>query len=154
MSCHDVGRALNSVGAVVLGMYDKGRIPLEEARELLVATRLGVHWCDGNEYEAVDELSKNHCGHCLRKLEVGAPLYDVDDVSRDVPDRYRMYDHPELPIASGYLCPECFDRLLALHAGDPGAGPRERTYIEKTRGPQHWHAVADNESHLSVGFGW
>ena len=126
MSCHDVGRALNSVGAVVLGMYDKGRIPLEEARELLVATRLGVHWCDGNEYEAVDELSKNHCGHCLRKLEVGAPLYDVDDVSCDVPDRYRMYDHPELLIASGYLCPECFDRSRRLRREETAWSLRRR----------------------------
>lgn len=73
MSCHDVGRALNSVGAVVLGMYDKGRIPLEEARELLVATRLGVHWCDGNEYEAVDELSKTTADIACASWRSGHP---------------------------------------------------------------------------------
>lgn len=152
MSCHDVGRALNSVGKVILDMYDNDRIPLEEARELFIATRLGVYWCDGNEYEAAAQLEKNHCGHCLKKLDVGTPLYNIYSIPWNYPNRNRLDEHPEMPLASSCLCADCFDRLFELHTGDPQEGPRQRAYIEEHDEEKEWHAIADNDSRL--GFGW
>ena len=152
MSGHDVGRAMNSVGKVVLRLYDEGRLPLEEAREILIATKNGVHWCDGNEYEGTAQLSKNHCGHCLRKFDVGTPPYSIWDLTWGLPDRNRLDCHPEMPLASSYLCSECFDRLFELHTGDSEAGPRQRTTIEECVPVQDWHAIADEDSRL--GFGW
>lgn len=56
MSCHDIGRGMNSVVKVVLGLYDQEKFDRDTARLLFAACRKGVHWCDGNEDEAIASL--------------------------------------------------------------------------------------------------
>ena len=41
MSCHDIGRGMNSVVLVVLDLYDHGKMPLESARQVIKACREG-----------------------------------------------------------------------------------------------------------------
>lgn len=69
MSCHDIGRGMNSVIEVVIGLYDDGKISHESAGKIIKACRMGVHWCDGNEGEAIDTLAFTRCGVCLQKYQ-------------------------------------------------------------------------------------
>ena len=72
MSCHDIGRGMDSVAKIVAEMYINGEITKEVAFRLFYALRKGVHWCDGNEDEATVSISKMLCGHCLK-------VYGEDD---------------------------------------------------------------------------
>ena len=74
MSCHDIGRGLNSVVGVVITLYDEGKLDIETARTIIVACRKGVHWCDGNEDEAVMRLRTCRCGKCLKVVKKGEEL--------------------------------------------------------------------------------
>ena len=65
MSCHDIGHGLNTVSIKVLELYDEGKIDFTIAKDLLCTIEKGVHWCDGNEYEAVECLEGCRCGRCL-----------------------------------------------------------------------------------------
>ena len=67
MSCHDIGRGLSSVVKVILEKLDTGEISVDTARDLLYACRKGVHWCDGNENEAMIQMHQMRCGYCLKK---------------------------------------------------------------------------------------
>lgn len=66
MSCHDIGRGLSSVVKVILEKLDSGEISADTARDLLYACRKGVHWCDGNENEAMIQMHQMRCGYCLK----------------------------------------------------------------------------------------
>ena len=77
MSCHDIGRGMNSVVEVVIDMFDDGEITRAAAAKIIHAARKGVHWCDGNEYEAIDSIRMKRCGYCLRKMATGEPLWPL-----------------------------------------------------------------------------
>ena len=80
MSCHDIGRGMNSVVLVVLDLYDHGKMSLESARQVIKACREGTQWCDGNENEAVMCCCENRCGYCLERLKPGDALYCLYDI--------------------------------------------------------------------------
>lgn len=100
MSCHDIGRGMNHVAELIAEMYDAKEISKEVAVKLFRRLQTGVHFCDGNEYEAVRCIS-DRCGICLKKLNEGdviyPPYFDV------------MQEHPEA--ATAYLCEACILRL-------------------------------------------
>lgn len=121
MSCHDIGRGLNTVSMVVIDLYDHGEISVEAARKLLHQCRKGVHWCDGNEYEAVACCYENRCGYCLKKLEPGTPLLDLFSVIRFLYDLQDIAEYNKSRIIidcvekkAGYdfFCEDCLARLL------------------------------------------
>lgn len=126
MSCHDIGRGMNSVVEVAIDMYDDGELSLEAARKIIAAARKGVHWCDGNEYEAVDCIRECRCGRCLKKMAPGDSLYSVWRLSDAIPQKYSVLEMSSEPLASDAMCEECFDIVLGRHTGDPAAGPAER----------------------------
>lgn len=81
MSCHDIGRGMDSVAKVVASMYIKKEITKDVAIRLFKALRSGVNYCDGNEYEAVESLSELLCGCCLEQFtKTNAPLYIWDEL--------------------------------------------------------------------------
>ena len=67
MSCHNIGRGLNSVTEVVMELFFRGKISEEAMKKLVTACRKGVHWCDGNETEAIECIRDNYCGSLLVK---------------------------------------------------------------------------------------
>ena len=75
MSCHDIGRGMNSVVRVVIGLYDNEEISSDAAIRIIRACARGVNWCDGNSYEAVDYIRRCRCGKCLRMIPKGEKLY-------------------------------------------------------------------------------
>lgn len=113
MSCHDIGREMNSVAELISEMYDTGEISRETAVKIFRRLQRGVHWCDGNEYEAIACIS-DRCGICLKKLKKGEilypPYFDVKE------------EHPEA--ATNYLCEEC---MLKLY-GEEGKSETIRVY--------------------------
>lgn len=68
MSCHDIGRGMASVGEKVLRLYDARKYDEETAKQLLLATIMGVNYCDGNSYEAAASL-RCRCAQCLREVD-------------------------------------------------------------------------------------
>lgn len=79
MSCHDIGHGLNSVTEVVMEMYMNDKITKDVASRLFHALRAGVHWCDGNEYEATESLEGILCGRCLKVFEEGDDVVGILD---------------------------------------------------------------------------
>lgn len=129
MSCHDIGRGMNSVVDKVIVLLDDGYVSLEAARAIIAACRKGVYWCDGNEYEAVASIRRCRCGKCLKVIKEGKPLFSVWDLPYDFPDVGHILDKGEIVYATDGFCETCFDEVLADHCGDADAGPKMRKYI-------------------------
>ena len=149
MSCHDIGRGLNSVVRATITLRDEGKISSEAAKIIINHCKRGVHWCDGNESEATAYIRHCICGRCMKKVPKGEKLYSVEDVSYDVPDQYRLaYNN-----ATDCLCPECFDIGLNEWCKDMNAGARERAYIEKKLDPKYYTSTGEY-SDDNNGYDW
>lgn len=137
MSCHDIGRGMNSVVDKVIEMYDSEELTLEAAKKIIAQARKGVYWCDGNEWEAVASIRRCRCGRCLKKMTSGTPLYSVWDISgrKDILD-----EKPDEILASDGLCQKCFDIVVNRAFDDDEAGARERKYIEGRYCQEEWRA--------------
>lgn len=69
---------------------EEGRYDKETARQLLCACRKGVHWCDGNEEEAIEDvIDAGYCGLCMTKKEKISNIYDND---LKYPDNYKVFN--------------------------------------------------------------
>lgn len=147
MSCHNIGKGLNSVTRVVIEEYDSGNINLEGAKRILNECARAVNWCDGNVYEATDYIRRCRCGNCLKMVEKGEKLYSVWDVSKDVSNPDEITEHYTL--ASDGLCEECFDKILNEYCDNPDAAARERERIESYNDAKYYtsdgeHPYANN----------
>ncbi len=110
MSCHDIGRGMASVANVVIGLYEGNQIGKEAAVHLIRACRKGVHWCDGNEGEAVETVVKaGYCGLCFEKKESLSNVFDNDI---EYPGTYDVFDAYDDVAAHYHLCPECKQRVI------------------------------------------
>lgn len=114
MSCHDIGRGMNSVTIVVLNLYEEGLLSQKAAKDIIRACRKGVNWCDGNEDEAVEETrARGYCGLCFEKSDILMNVYDDD--SRVV---WRTYDDNDDIVVHQFICPKCRQRLIDGHLED------------------------------------
>ena len=129
MSCHDIGHGLNTVTALVMLLRDQGELSDTTAAKLLKKAKAAVHWCDGNEYEAVESIYGCYCGRCLRKMEPGQKLYDCLDIWDARWREKYPFSGPEIP-GGDAVCSDCLDALLLEVSGDPESGPRERKRME------------------------
>lgn len=143
MSCHDIGRGMNSVVKVVVELYDDGKIDKKAAMKIIRACKDGVNWCDGNDGEAIDYIRRCRCGKCFKMIPKGEKLYSVWDVSNEVPDKYKIDDRFELALDG--LCQDCFDIVLNEYCQDNNAGERERNYIEKDEDPKYFTSTGQYE---------
>lgn len=84
MSCHDIGRGMDSVTQVVAEMYINGEITKDVAYRLFRALQKGVHWCDGNEYEATASISNMLCGRCLKVYGENDDIIEAWDTIADL----------------------------------------------------------------------
>ena len=100
MSWHHIGRGMNFVAVLINEMYDTGEISRETAVKIFRRLQRGVHWCDGNEYEAIECIS-NRCGICLKELKKGEILYPP----------YLDVKEEHLEAATDYLCEKCMLKL-------------------------------------------
>ena len=127
MSCHDIGRGLNSVVKVVMKLYDLNKISFEAAKKIIIACKNGVGWCDGNEYEAIDYIVNCRCGRCLKMVPKGQKLYDIINTSSEI-DGWDIIK--KMDLISYCLCDECFDQVFAEYFGDPSIAQSEKNHIE------------------------
>jgi len=124
MSCHDIGWGMASVGKAVLKLYDEGKYDLDTARQLLQATIKGVHWCDGNEYEAAASFS-GRCAYCLKVIEspkVGLILgtrffaeasmvYGDDNIAKGPDSEFVLNLCRKKELLATQLCRDCFEKF-------------------------------------------
>ena len=110
MSCHDIGRGLNSVVEVVIGLYAQGKLSKEAAIPILYACRKGVNWCDGNEDEAMQALvDTGYCGLCLEKSD---SITNVYENGLEYPEKYNVFESYDKHAAHFFVCPGCKQRLI------------------------------------------
>ena len=146
MSCHDIGHGINNIVNHVMKMYRNGCLDKNNTREIITVARKSVHWCDGNEDEAV-ECMDDTCGCCLRDGAPGEHMFYLytacspeDGITWDVIDK--MYTDPrkdqdfDLHTVGCTVCAECFDRMLDYHTNRKGAGAEMRAKIEE-KGEAH-----------------
>lgn len=135
MSCHNIGRGMNSVVEEVVALYDTGEIALEPAKKIIYKARVGVNYCDGNEYEAVECIEKTRCGHCMKAVEDGENLYDLYDAkSYDYRKSGEGVDRLGGQLAHTCLCASCFDKLAPAVFGEGVSGEEERKHIDEEYG--------------------
>lgn len=149
MSCHDIGRGMNSVVRTIVSLMDENKISKDAAKTLICCCASSVNWCDGNPYEATDYIRRCMCGRCMKKVPAGEKLYSVFQVSRDVPEQYHLKTH----LASDRLCEDCFDVVLVEHCKDSEAGKRERKYIEDHYESKDYVSTGEYENHNN-GYRW
>ena len=110
MSCHDIGGGMNYVSIKVLELYKSGIISKEAAIQLVHACRKGVHWCDGNEYEAFEGLiDEGICGLCFEKYDELTNIYDNDI---EHPGRYEVFKDYDDSAAHFFLCDKCKAKVI------------------------------------------
>ncbi|MCD8123968.1 MAG: hypothetical protein LUE23_02890 [Lachnospiraceae bacterium] len=131
MSCHNIGRGLNTVTRKSIELLDAGKITWDVAKELIRTARDGVNWCDGNDYEAVAYILQNRCGYCLEEIKPGKPMYNLWDIDLDYNEELRLFRETRDSVVASYLCPECFDSVIREFMHDDTAGEAKRRYIEE-----------------------
>ena len=110
MSCHDIGRGMASVANVVIELYEGGQIGKDAAIRLVHACRKGVHWCDGNEDEAMQTVVEaGYCGLCFVKKEGLSSVYNNDI---GYPGKYDVFKAYDKTAAHDCLCPECKAKVI------------------------------------------
>ena len=149
MSCHDIGRGMNSVVRTVVSLMDEKKISKDAAKTIIRCCANSVSWCDGNSSEATDYVRRCMCGRCMKRVPAGEKLYSVYQVSDAVKNRYHLDDH----LGSDGLCEECFDIVLAEHCKDAAAGERERKYIEEHYDSEDYISTGEYENHNN-GYSW
>ena len=149
MSCHAIGRGMNSIVKTTITLMDQGKIGKEAAKAIIISCANGVYWCDGNTYEATDYIRRCLCGRCMSLVPAGDKLYSIYDVSREVFDRYRLGDN----LATDGLCVDCFDAVLSEYCKDENAGKRERQFIEEHEDPKRYTSTGEYKSNNN-GYSW
>ena len=110
MSCHNIGRGMASVAKVVINLYESNQINKGAAVRLIHACRKGVHWCDGNEDEAMNPVVEaGYCGLCFEKKDNLSSVFDNDLGSSY---KYQVFKDYDKKAAHYYLCPECKQVVL------------------------------------------
>jgi len=110
MSCHDIGRGMASVANVIIELYEGGQIGKDAAIRLVRACREGVHWCDGNEDEAMETVVEaGYCGLCFEKKEGLSSVYDNDI---GYPGKYDVFKAYDKTAAHDCPCPECKAKVI------------------------------------------
>lgn len=146
MSCHDIGRGLNSVVALVIQMMDNKEISKDAAKKIIYKARKGVYWCDGNEYEATACINTCRCGRCLKKMKNGEELYSLFDISLGHNDTNKLFKSIDEQIVTDHLCVDCFDATINAYMNDDSAGERERKFIQNNAVKESdWHAEVSEE---------
>ena len=113
MSCHDIGRGMNSVVKEIITLLDNNELSKEAAKKLIKSCLRGVYWCDGNEGEAVNYISHYLCGMCLKKVPKGENLYELP---------YDVWNKIHEDVFHGAVCKDCLEKL----------GIKEKYAIEST----------------------
>ena len=99
MSCHNIGKGMNSVVEVVVDLFERDEIDLNACKEIIRACKQGVYWCDGNSEEAIACINENYCGNCLKRI--------------DYEEKIRVSSFREnYQCVTRYLCKDCYRRLV------------------------------------------
>ena len=141
MSCHDIGRGMNSVVRTTITLMEQEKISKSAAKTIIACCAESVNWCDGNPYEATAYISKCLCGNCMNRIPAGKKLYSVYDLSGEVSNRYKI----AYLLANDRLCDECFDTVVNNYCNDHEAGARERKYIEEHCKPEEYTSTGEYE---------
>ena len=101
---------MNAVSQTVLDLYEEKQISKESTMRLILACRKGVHWCDGNENEAMEEVvERGYCGMCFEKTMELTNVYENDLC---YPNCYKVFDDYDNTAAHYWLCPNCKNRVI------------------------------------------
>lgn len=127
MSCHDIGRGLNTVSKEIIDLYNKGKITIKVAKTLLKTAKVAVNYCDGNEFEAIACLFENDiCSACLDEC---CELYDLSDVIDYNSKTYEKIENNPYYVSS-VMCEECAKKFLVKQLGAEEAEKKLEELLE------------------------
>lgn len=107
MSCHDIGRGMNEVVRMTVSEFDRGEISAGAARRIIATCGVAVHWCDGNEGEALAYIRRCRCGKCLKLIPKGEKLLSLWELP------YNYHDVvTKARLAADGICEKCFDEIM------------------------------------------
>ena len=149
MSCHEIGRGMNSVVRTVMTLKDDGKITVDVAKIIIKSCLYGVNWCDGNSYEARDYIARCTCGRCLKLVPKGEGLYSVTDTSLPEDEMWSLLDD----FVNSRLCEKCFDEIIGAYYKDEKAGEREREYIKSYCNEEYYKSTGEY-SDTNNGYRW
>lgn len=109
MSCHSIGHGLNTVAKTTMELYMNNKITMEDTKVLLRQIQKAVHYCDGNEYEAIEYLIDNDiCSACLEEKEEELIILYDSEYKWFKGDIYREYEEDTYYV-SMFICRECME---------------------------------------------
>lgn len=126
MSCHNIGKALNSVEICAIELYEAGKIEREVLREILAACRDAVVYCDGNYDEVTEFLDARYCGACLSKRVAGEPLYTIWNTRLGWRPIQKYCDEQAVSVVGMSMCSRCFSQMLSDFGLSEAAIKREK----------------------------
>lgn len=151
MSCHDIGRGLNSVVRRTITLYDEGKVSAEVTKEIINACAKGVHWCDGNEDEATAYIRDCRCGNCLKIVPKGEKLYSVWSLPLNHPSKTKV-GRLDKELACDKLCEDCFPLVVGT-LGDTEFVDTIRQDIEQYMGPERLMSSGEHPEQNN-GYSW
>lgn len=111
MSCHNIGEGLDTVTEKIYNLYENEKISIDAARDLLRVTQKAVHYCDGNEYEAVEFLTYNNiCSSCLKQFDKIFDLYD----GLEYGESSKLSEIEDCRYVNTYMCKDCCAEMIKL----------------------------------------
>lgn len=123
MSCHNIGHGMNDVAKEILQCYDAGKMDRETAKQLVIACRESVGFCDGNFDEAVMVFQEqSRCSCCLKTNCSARRIWDwdsklgkeaqqrIDEIAREETYRAKML--------SDVVCPEYLIELFGFEPSE------------------------------------
>lgn len=113
MSCHNIGKALNSVEICAIELYEAGKIEREVLREILATCRDAVGYCDGNYDDVTEFLDAHYCGACLSKRVAGEPLYTIWNTRLGWRSIQKYCDQQPVSVVGMSMCELCFNQMLS-----------------------------------------
>ncbi len=118
MSCHEIGNGMASIASAVIDLYEKNQVNKDVAISLIYACRKGVHWCDGNEDEAIEPVVEaGYCGLCFEKKDEDE-LSNVFDNDLGYPDQWDAFRAYDKTTAHFFLCPECKAKVISQYTNN------------------------------------
>ena len=107
MSCHDIGRGLNSVVEVVLSEFDNGNISHKVAHKIIKQARNAVNYCDGNSFEAIICFEEQgRCTCCFKKVNNILNVYKLPYGLEHLSDNLISASYGD-KLLGGYICEDC-----------------------------------------------
>lgn len=120
MSNHEIGHCMNDFLENILEMYDQGELSRDAVHKIVRFTLNVVGGADGNEYEALENMTRTRCACCLKEytsIDEIVTCENANDVMRKhgVKSGWSWWHDilDEKDFSGESVCKKCFKEQMA-----------------------------------------